>query len=192
MRITIPHKILALAVCIAVTACKQPKAGRQEQEKPRQETNESGSLQQEEAMPTDFTMDGIDGKPVSAAKEFAKNKITVIDFWASWCGPCRQEMPSLVKTYNAYKDKGLGIIGVSLDEDRNQWESAVREMGMTWTQVSDLQGWDNSAARKFEVQAIPFTVVVDNKGEILGSGLRGGDLEAFIADRLRQPGMTER
>ena len=124
------------------------------------------------------------GNQVSVTDEFAKHKLTVIDFWASWCGPCRQEMPSLVKTYNDYKDKGLGIVGVSLDEDKEQWSSAVSAMGMTWTQLSDLQGWHNAAAQMYGIQAIPFTIVVDNKGKVLTAGLRGEQLRVFVAQRL--------
>ena len=118
-------------------------------------------------------MADMNGNNVAVADEFAKHKVTIIDFWASWCGPCRQEMPSLVKTYDEYKDKGLGIIGVSLDEDKEQWIGAVSAMGMTWTQLSDLQGWHNSAAQMYGIQAIPFTIVVDNEGKVLAAGLRG-------------------
>ena len=125
-------------------------------------------------------MKDIEGNQISVKDVFSKNKITIIDFWASWCGPCRQEMPNLVNTYNKYKQQGLDIIGVSLDEDKEQWENAVKEMNMTWIQLSDLKGWDNGAARKYGIQAIPFTIIVDNKGNVLNSGLRGEALESFI------------
>lgn len=133
-----------------------------------------------------FTMAGIDGKQVNVTDEFAKHEITVVDFWASWCGPCRHEMPNLVRTYNTYKDKGLGIVGVSLDEDKEQWTNAVKEMGMAWTQLSDLQGWHNSAAQMYGIQAIPFTIIVDKNGRVLDAGLRGEALETFIANKLGQ------
>ena len=129
-------------------------------------------------------MADINGKDVSVTDEFAKHKLTVVDFWASWCGPGRQEMPSLVSTYNEYKDKGLGIVGVSLDEDKEQWSNAVTTMGMTWTQLSDLQGWHNSAAQMYGIQAIPFTIIVDSKGKVLTAGLRGEELRSFIAQKL--------
>ena len=93
-------------------------------------------------------------------------------------------MPSLVSTYNEYKDKGLGIVGVSLDEDKEQWSNAVTTMGMTWTQLSDLQGWHNSAAQMYGIQAIPFTIIVDSKGKVLTAGLRGEELRSFIAQKL--------
>ena len=133
----------------------------------------------------DFTMDGIDGKPMSALAEISKNKVTVIDFWASWCGPCRAEMPNMVKMYDEYKDKGLGILGVSLDSKRSDWEGASKSLGVKWPQMSDLKGWDNAAARMFNIQSIPQTIVVDSNGKILKKGLRGEELEAFVAELLK-------
>ncbi|MCD8291741.1 MAG: TlpA family protein disulfide reductase [Prevotella sp.] len=128
-----------------------------------------------------FTQNDMDNIPVDATDEFAKHKITIIDFWASWCPPCRREMPNLVNVYNNYKDKGLGIIGVSLDEDKEQWTDAVKGMNMTWTQVSDLQGWDNQVAVKYGVRSIPYTMIVDSKGKLIAKELRGEELETFVA-----------
>ena len=130
-------------------------------------------------------MDDIDGKPVDVMTEIARHKITVIDFWASWCGPCRAEMPGVVRLYDAYESKGLGIIGISLDSKKEAWVNAVKGMGMRWVQLSDLNGWDNAAARMFYVQSIPQTIVVDSKGTILARGLRGEELDAFVAARLK-------
>ena len=176
--------LTAALIAIALAACK-PGNGNREGGQPAEqsETTEQTASRQEE-FKIDFTMADIDGNQVAVTDEFAKHEITVVDFWASWCGPCRQEMPSLVKTYNDYKDKGLGIIGVSLDEDKEQWIGAVSAMGMTWTQLSDLQGWHNSAAQMYGIQAIPFTIVVDNEGKVLAAGLRGEELTAFIAQQL--------
>lgn len=134
----------------------------------------------------DFKMNDTDGNEISALKEAAKHKITVIDFWASWCGPCLREMPTLVSTYDKYKDKGLGIIGVSLDKDATSWKEAVKRLDMKWVQVSDLQGWDNAAAKMFGVQSIPFTVIIDSEGKLIDAGLRGGELEMRIAGLLKE------
>ena len=132
----------------------------------------------------DFTQTDINGKQVSLHKAISKNVVTLIDFWASWCGPCRAEMPNVVRIYNAYKDKGLGIIGVSLDEDGEEWQDAVRQMGMEWTQLSDLRGWDNEISSSLGVRSIPFTVLVDSKARVIAAGLRGNALEEAIKSEL--------
>lgn len=133
----------------------------------------------------DMHINDIDGNDHSLRKEIAKNKITIIDFWASWCGPCRQEMPNLVNLYSQYKSKGLGIIGISLDTEKEAWREAISELGITWCQLSDLGGWDSEAAMVFNVRGIPFTIITDSKGTILEKGLRGSQLEQFIEERLQ-------
>lgn len=133
----------------------------------------------------DFTMADIDGHDVSVLGEIKKHELTVIDFWASWCGPCRAEMPSVVKLYDEYKGKGLSIIGISLDEKRESWQQAVKTLGMKWLQLSDLKGWNNAAAQRFSVNSIPHTMVVDKDGNILARGLRGDALRDFVASRLK-------
>lgn len=138
-----------------------------------------------------FTMDDINGKPVSIKDEISKYKITIIDFWASWCGPCRQEMPVIVDIHNKFEKAGLCIIGVSLDEDKKQWKDAVNKMNMKWLQLSDLQGWNNSAAQMYGIQSIPFTIIVDNKGHVLASGLRGEELKIFIEKSLSDSTSTQ-
>ena len=132
----------------------------------------------------DFTQTDINGKQVSLHKAISKNVVTLIDFWASWCGPCRAEMPNVVRIYNAYKDKGLGIIGISLDEDGEKWKDAVSQMGMEWTQLSDLRGWDNEISSSLGVRSIPFTVLVDSKARVIAAGLRGNALEEAIKSEL--------
>lgn len=133
----------------------------------------------------DFTQPGLDGTPVSLMGEVTKNKITIIDFWASWCSPCRQEMPSMLELYSKYKDKGLGIIGISLDEDSDAWKAATQQFNIPWTQMSDLKGWDNAIAQYFYVTSIPHTIAVDQKGKILKRGLRGERLEEYVAGALK-------
>lgn len=132
-----------------------------------------------------FTLPGLDGTPVNLLGEVSKNKITVIDFWASWCGPCRQEMPFMVELYGKYKDKGLGIIGISLDEDSDAWKAATQQLNIPWVQMSDLKGWENVIAKHFCVTSIPHTIVVDQQGKILKRGLRSEKLEEFVVDQLK-------
>lgn len=133
----------------------------------------------------DFTQPGLDGTPVSLLGEVSKSKITVIDFWASWCGPCRQEMPFMLELYDKYKDKGLNIIGISLDEDSDAWKAATQQLNIPWVQMSDLKGWENVIAKHFCVTSIPHTIVVDQQGKILKRGLRSEKLEEFVVGQLK-------
>lgn len=133
---------------------------------------------------SDFSMPTPEGSQLSIMSEVSQHRITIIDFWASWCGPCRQDMPAVVEFYNQYKDKGLGIVGISLDENKDDWVAATKQLNITWPQMSDLQGWDNAAARQFSVTSIPHTIVVNQQGKILRRGLRGEALAAFVAEQL--------
>lgn len=141
-------------------------------------------VQQETTSITDFTLPTPDGGELSLLAEAAKHKITIVDFWASWCGPCRQETPFMVGIYEKYKDQGLQIVGISLDQDYNAWVEAISQLGMTWPQMSDLKGWEAAPAREFQVNSIPHFMVINQKGQLLVSGLRGPDLEAFVANAL--------
>ncbi|MCU0360484.1 MAG: AhpC/TSA family protein [Bacteroidia bacterium] len=113
-----------------------------------------------------------------------RGKIVLIDFWASWCGPCRKEMPNVVKAYAKFKDKGFEIFGVSLDQDKSRWLEAIVKDGMTWPQVSDLKYWESEAARLYNVQSIPYTVLLDKEGRIIDKNLRGEALEKRLAELL--------
>lgn len=126
-----------------------------------------------------------EGQNVSIMKEIAKKRITIIDFWASWCNPCIDEMPNIKSIYNRHKDS-VGIIGISLDKDRDEWQAAVRELEMNWIQLSDLQGWNSKAARLFNVSSIPYTIIVSQDGTILANGLRGESLQDFINNRMTE------
>lgn len=133
----------------------------------------------------DFTMTTPDGQELNALAEVAKNKITILDFWAKWCGPCCDEMPSMVALYEKYKDKGLGILGISLDTDKDSWVEGITGMNMTWPQVSELKGWKSDIVELYQVNAIPYTVIVDQKGTILDKGLRAESLEIFVEEALK-------
>lgn len=134
----------------------------------------------------DFAQSTPDGGEMHLMEEVSKNKVTIIDFWASWCGPCRQEMPFMVKLYKSLNAKGLGIVGVSLDNNEADWKAAISQLELPWPQMSDLKGWDNEAAQFFNVTAIPFTVVVDQQGVVLQKNMRGQELQKFVTELLEK------
>ncbi len=134
---------------------------------------------------SDFSLDTPQGEALSVMSEVKKNKITILDFWASWCGPCRREMPFMKDLYAEYQPKGLGIVGISLDESAADWNRAIEELKLVWPQISDLKGWESAAAQMFQVRAIPYLVILDSEGKILQKGLRGEDLKEFISQQLQ-------
>lgn len=113
-----------------------------------------------------------------------RGKVVLIDFWASWCRPCRMENPTIVKAYNKYHGRGFDVLGVSLDRDGNAWKNAIQQDGLTWKHVSDLQWWNNAAAQEYGVSSIPFSVLVDKDGKVIDKNLRGPALEAKLAEVL--------
>lgn len=130
----------------------------------------------------DISLDQPDGTPLSLAS--LKGKYVLIDFWASWCRPCRQENPHLVKLYNRFKAKGFEIFAVSLDESRDRWIEAIQNDGLKWYHVSDLKGAASSAAQLYKVEAIPMSVLLDKEGKIIALNLRGTSLEEKMEELL--------
>jgi thiol-disulfide isomerase/thioredoxin len=108
-------------------------------------------------------------------------KVTIVDFWASWCGPCRAENPNMVSIYNEFHSKGLNIIGVSLDDDATKWKNAIKKDKLIWYHVSNLKGWSDPIAKQYEVDEIPATFIFDASGQIVAKNLRGSELRAKIA-----------
>ncbi len=132
----------------------------------------------------DFTAPSIDGPDVTLSNELLKNKVTLLDFWAAWCRPCRVENPNLVRLHKKYKDNGFNIIGVSLDRTREQWEQAVIDDNLPWTQVSNLNFWNDPVARRYSIRAIPQSYLLNKDGLVMGKNLRGQELEDRILSLL--------
>jgi len=133
----------------------------------------------------DIALKDPNGNIIKVSDYVSKNKVTMIDFWASWCGPCRAEMPNVIKAYRAYKDKGFAIVGVSLDSKGESWKNAIKTLGIPWPQISDLKGWNSAGAAAYNITSIPATILINQKGEIIAKNLRGEDLEKKLSEVLK-------
>ncbi|MBI1849588.1 MAG: TlpA family protein disulfide reductase [Planctomycetes bacterium] len=139
--------------------------------------------------PKAFDVKDAAGQPLSLAKY--KGKVVLLDFWATWCGPCRAELPNVIATYKKYHDKGFEIVGVSLDEDEQAFKDFIKSKGMTWSQFFDGKGWKNEVSVLYGVQSIPQTYLIDTSGKIYRIGLRGDALgrtvNALLAKSAKDP-----
>ncbi|MNY26562.1 Thiol-disulfide oxidoreductase ResA [compost metagenome] len=133
----------------------------------------------------DFVSTTPEGAQLSLKEVISKNKYTLVDFWASWCGPCRKENPHVVKTFNTFKDKGFTVLSVSLDEDAVKWKDAIAKDGMPWYHVSSLKGWKEPAAALYNIKAIPQNVLVDSQGKIVATNLRAETLFNKVSELTR-------
>ncbi len=133
----------------------------------------------------DFTLNDVNGKPLSLSSVVKTHKYTLVDFWASWCMPCRAENPNVVKAYNEFKDKGFTVFGVSFDKDHDKWVEAIKKDKLTWPQVSDLKFWSSAAGKLYGVQSIPHNVLIGPDGKIVAENLRGQMLTDTLSKLLK-------
>lgn len=132
----------------------------------------------------DFTMNDPEGNPVTFSEIYSQHEYTLLDFWAAWCGPCRQENPNIVAVYNDFKNEGFYVFAVSLDRDKDAWLKAIEDDNLTWAHVSDLSYWNNAAARLYAVNSIPSSLIVDRNGIIVAKDKRGNELRETVEELL--------
>ena len=151
--------------------------------RPKQAPKPSPSVEEGSQAP-EVTLPDFDGKTVSLSS--LKGKYVLLDFWASWCGPCRGENPNVLAAYSRFKDKNFTVFGVSLDNQKDAWQKAINDDGLAWTQVSDLKGWNSPAVVTYGVHAIPSNFLIDPAGKIIARDLRGSRLEETLQEVLRK------
>lgn len=181
---TMRKGFLALAASLVLlTGCKQKAPANEPVADATVESN-TESTTESKVMYTDISLPGPQGHVVKVSDYVGKNKLVLIDFWASWCGPCIGELPNVVKAYELYHDKGLEIVGVSLDKDKASWVQAIARTNQKWPQMSDLKGWDCAGVQIYGIQSIPANVLINEQGEIVARDLRGDALLKEIESRL--------
>ena len=182
--------LVIAASLVLLTGCKQ-KAPANEPAADAKVESSTESTMENKVMYTDISLPGPQGQTVKVSDYVGKNKLVLIDFWASWCGPCIGELPNVVKAYELYHDKGLEIVGVSLDKDKASWVQAIAQTGQKWPQMSDLKGWDCEGAALYGIQSIPANVLINEQGEIVARDLRGDFLLKEVESRLAAGAIAE-
>ena len=168
---------------ITVTNFAKEELAKQQQQSLQQQQAPQGKVQIGSPAP-DITMNDVNDKPFSLSQ--LKGKYVLVDFWASWCGPCRAENPNVVDNYAKFKEKNFTVLGVSLDRPggKDNWLAAIHKDNLTWTHVSDLQFWNNAAAQLYRVSSIPFNMLIDPSGKIIARNLRGDALRTKLCEVL--------
>ena len=151
--------------------------------KMNQQQNEAGPEKWTGKQAPDFRLPDVNGKEISLSS--FKGKYVLVDFWASWCGPCRAENPNVVAAYNRFKNKNFTVLGVSLDKTKDAWEEAIKHDGLAWSHVSDLKFWGSSVVPLYGIEGIPFNVLVDPQGKVISESLRGPALEEKLQEVLK-------
>lgn len=172
-------RFLILSLCFAITmfSCTQ----RHKQASGKVFPSHENAIRKAERL-EEFSLPDTNRNFITLSDEVAKHRFTIIDFWASWCAPCRQEMPTMVRLRKMYDEETLGIIGISLDTDYNKWMQATKDMYMRWPQFSELKGWDSYIVKRLNINSIPYTIIVDKKMNIIAKGMRGEELELFLQE----------
>jgi peroxiredoxin len=164
-------------IIAVISFVKQQLAVKQQQQQVQQGKVQIGSVA------PDITMNDINDKPFSLSQ--LKGKYVLVDFWASWCGPCRGENPNVVAAYNEFKDKNFTVLGVSLDKDKASWLKAIKDDGLAWQQISDLKYWSSAAVDLYGLDGIPYNVLIDPQGKVVATGLRGSNLMNKLGEVLK-------
>jgi peroxiredoxin len=177
----------SLLLCSLFVACTQQKTetANNDTAKGNLSTTSAAEVAKNEQAVPNFTLPNEKDSLITLSEFCKGKKLVLIDFWASWCKPCRRENPNVVAAYSKYKSKGLDIISVSLDETKNNWVEAIKTDKLTWTNVSDLKYWDSEVAKLYQVQSIPTNFLVDSTGKLIAQDLRGIELQARLDELLK-------
>lgn len=172
---------LALLFVAAMSSCAQEK-GQKANGTTTKSVEETSTTKDDGMTFIDLAMNDDQGKERKLSEWCGKGNYVLIDFWASWCGPCRMEMPNVVANYEKYHAKGFEVIGISFDNNETAWKNGVEALGMKWPQLSDLKGWKSVGASTYGIRSIPSNVLVDGEGKIVAANLRGEDLGAALKE----------